>query len=440
MPRKNLFWLWTLFLLSTVCYLRAERARSNRLISTLAQAMHEVDQNYLEPVDPHELFEGAMNGMLEKLDPYTVYIDPSQAEEFQEELDPKFGGIGIEVTFDAEAQEVVVVSPLANTPAYRAGIQAGDRLISVDRVPIEVTRLQELVSRLRGEPGTHVLVGVRRAGKEELLEFDLIREVVNIQSVLGDTHNPDGTWNFLLDESEGIALIRLISFNEDSTQELEEALVWLRERGMKALILDLRTNPGGLLEAGVETCNLFIREGRIVSTKDRHLNEKMVFDATGDGEWLGFPMAVLVNGYSASASEIVAACLQDHGRAVIVGERTFGKGTVQDVLPLEQGRSYLKLTTASFWRPSGRNIHRMKDADDSDDWGIRPDAGMEVVLTDEQRLAIAEARRERDVVRPAGQDAPPNGAQPPDTIDPQLARALEAVRAKLARPAVLGEL
>ena len=208
----------------------------------------------------------------------------------------------------------------------------------------------------------------------------ITREWVHVETVLGDRRKSDDSWDFMLDHDKHIGYIRLTAFSRDTAQDLKKALVELRKEGLKGLILDLRFNPGGLLNSAIEVSDLFIAKGRIVSTKGRNTPER-VWDAQKEGTFEGFPMAVLVNHYSASASEIVSACLQDHKRAAVIGERTWGKGSVQNVIELEGGKSALKLTTASYHRPSGKNIHRFPDAKETDEWGVMPDAGYEVRLS-----------------------------------------------------------
>jgi carboxyl-terminal processing protease len=249
--------------------------------------------------------------------------------------------------------------------------------------------------------------------------------------VLGDHRNADDAWNFWLDQERGIAYIRLTGFGRHTPADLRKALETLGKDNIKGLIIDLRNNPGGLLSAAIEIADLFIETGRIVSTAGRSTAEQ-AWDAKKDGTYSGFPMAVLVNRYSASASEIVSACLQDHDRAVIIGERTWGKGSVQNIIELESGRSALKLTTAGYKRPSGRNIHKFEGAKDDEDWGVRPNSGWEVKVTDEVLRAILLARQQRDIIRKPQPDELPTSA--PLGEDPQLLKAVQYVREKLGDP------
>jgi carboxyl-terminal processing protease len=269
----------------------------------------------------------------------------------------------------------------------------------------------------------------------------------------------------MLDHEQRIGYIRITAFSRDTASELRKALTQLKAQGMRALVLDLRFNPGGLLPAAIDVCDMFVPEGRIVSTEGRN-TEPRVWNAHKEGTFEGFTTAVLVNRYSASAAEIVAACLQDHRRAVVVGERTWGKGSVQNVIELEDGHSALKLTTASYRRPSGKNIHRFPDAKEEDDWGVKPDEGYELKLTDREMAVLLENQRQRELVLPkktASKPAstavaaegvepgsPPTGDLHTDTegskpgmmvtvsgeinvVDPQLRMALEYLSGRLAR-------
>jgi carboxyl-terminal processing protease len=232
----------------------------------------------------------------------------------------------------------------------------------------------------------------------------------------------------MLDPDEKIGYVRVLSFGRHTARSLRQALSELRESGMQGLILDLRFNPGGLLSAAVDVSDLFISEGRIVSTSGRNVKEQS-WDAHDEGTFEGFPMVVLVNGFSASASEIVAACLQDHERAVVVGRRTYGKGSVQNIVELEGGRSALKLTTASYRRPNGENIHRSSDAKPSDAWGVKPDEGFEVTLSGAQMRSLAQARRVRDSLKRDRDDEDTDEVE--EFADPQVEKGLSYLRERI---------
>ena len=236
------------------------------------------------------------------------------------------------------------------------------------------------------------------AGHTKREKFTLMRERVHVETVLGDRRKADDHWEFMYDEKDRIGYIRVSAFSQETAKELRTALEDLKRRKVRGLVLDLRFNPGGLLRSAIEVSNLFISSGRIVSTKGRNTPER-VWDAQAAAPFSkAIPMVVLVNHYSASASEIVSACLQDHKRAVVMGERTWGKGSVQNIIELENGRSALKLTTAAYKRPSGKNIHRFPDSKDKDEWGVMPDLGYELGLNDQETHDLLVDRRNRDII------------------------------------------
>jgi carboxyl-terminal processing protease len=382
---------------------RKEREEYYELYKVLADTLDQVERNYVEDIDRRELFEAAIEGILEKLDPYSNYISPEELSRFKTSVEQEFGGIGIQVGPDRNGG-IRVTSPLYGTPAYRAGILAGDRIVEVNGESAEGWSLDEAVRRMKGEAGSTVALTVVHAnGKRET--YKLEREVIHVQSVVGIERKEDDTWNFMLDDDKKIGYLRLTAFSRDTTKELRQAIKELQSQGMKGLVLDLRFNPGGLLNSAIEVADMFVSEGRIVSTRGKNTPER-TWDAEKSGTFEDFPMVVLVNHFSASASEIVAACLQDHDRAVVIGERTWGKGSVQNVVDLEEGKSALKLTTASYWRPSGKNIHRGPKSEETDEWGVKPNEGYEVKFSNDETFALMEAWRDRDILRPHGEETP----------------------------------
>ena len=350
---------------------------------------------------------------MSKLDPYSSYISPKELSGFRAAVDNEFGGIGIQVLVDDGVLRIL--SPLYGTPAYRAGLLAGDWIVEIDGRSTDGLSQEEAIERLKGSEGSRVTLLVVHAGRppEERVKVTLRRERIRIDTVLGDRRKADDTWDFMLDRRSGIGYVRVAAFGRETARDLRRALEDMRARHMRGLILDLRFNPGGLLSSAIEVSNLFISSGRIVSTKGRNSAER-IWNARKNGAFEGFPMVVLVNHYSASASEIVSACLQDHQRAVVMGERTWGKGSVQNVIEMENGRSALKLTTAAYYRPSGKNIHRFPDSKDTDTWGVMPDAGYDLRLSDHEQGLLLTDRQERDILRPhptAGQHAAAAGGQ-----------------------------
>ncbi len=434
MPVRNLVTLFLAAVLSLMCYVKADR---NRYATTVSEAMDLIALHYLEDVGYRDLYENAMRGMTAGLDPYSSYISPSDYQRFKEELDQEFGGIGILVEFNRETNHLVVMSPLFDTPAARAGVRAGDVILAIDGRDTSGMSFRDAVELIRGKPGEPVRLTILHPGEQSPIDVEMLRAIIPIESVLGDGRRTGGDWDFQLQADPRITYIRLINFGENSVSELTQVL---QGRKTEALILDLRDNAGGLLDAAVGTCNMFLDEGTIVTIRGRDGEVQRTFEADGSPLLPShLPVAVLVNHFSASASEIVAACLQDHERAKVVGQRSWGKGTVQNVIQIEEGQAALKLTTASYWRPSGKNIHRLKEATDEDEWGVRPDPGFEVPLTDEQADGIRQRRREKDIgtdARPAPEAKPaPGAALNKEAVDPagdpQLQKAVEYLQQQL---------
>ena len=399
----------------------------------LTFAMEEIRHRSLTEVDRQELFQGALDGMMERLDQYSSYMPPKTADEFNQTIDQQFGGVGIEVLLDPKTDQLTVASPLVGTPAYLAGIRAGDKILKIDDKSTQGMSLADTVERMRGKPGEPVRLTVLHPNETEPEEIEIVRDVIRVDTVLGDTRNADGSWNFFLEGHDRVGYLRVNSFGKQTEGELEKSLEWLAENDMQALVLDLRNNPGGLLPAAIGTCDLFIESGTIVSIRRRDPEQiDDVFQATAEDTYGGFPMVVLINGYSASASEIVSACLQDHGRAAVVGTRSYGKGTVQELIPLQTGQGLLKLTTSSYWRPSNKNIHHHEDDGDEDDWGVKPNPGLEVKLDDSQMAKLAVWRRNRDIYKSDGKEDPPGDESPSESyFDPQLRKAIEYLRQQL---------
>lgn len=416
------------------------------LYKMLADAMDQVERNYVKDVDRRELMEAAIEGVIGKLDPYSDYIESEELEKFRSSVDSEFGGIGIQIT--TENGQLKVLSPLVGTPAYRAGLRAGDVIEKIDGEPSEKISLSEAVKRLKGKTGSSVKLTVLHPTTEHRETVTIEREVIQIDTVLGDERNTDDTWSFWYDRDGRIGYIRVTAFSRETAGDLRTAVAELQKDNLRGLILDLRFNPGGLLTSAIEVCDLFIPSGRIVSTEGRN-TEKRVWDAQQAGTFEGFPMVVLVNRFSASASEIVSACLQDHQRAIVVGERTWGKGSVQNVIELSGGKSALKLTTASYQRPSGKNIHRFPDDEQQDEWGVLPSPGYKIKLSDEEISHLILDRRERDLVltKPVGDtaNAAPSEGAPPEPVDPadlstasafadrQLQKAIDYLSSEIAR-------
>jgi carboxyl-terminal processing protease len=391
--------------------------------------MAKIQSQHLEPVDPLVLFERAMGGMLDKLDDHSAYIPPDDAPRFFEELDSEFAGVGIEVEIDPETKQLKVRSPMFDSPAYKAGILAGDRIVRIEGTGTEGLSLEQVKSLLRGKPHESVRLSVLHAGDKEPVQIQVVREIIHIPTILGDTRNKDGSWNFFLEGHDRIGYVRISSFSNDTAKDLARVLRPLVDSHMGGLVLDLRNDPGGYLYAAIEVCKLLIDPGIIVTTHGRGDVLRETYRAKEAGEFTGFPLAVLVNQDTASAAEIVAACLQDQHRAAIVGQRSYGKGTVQEVVDLGKYGA-MKFTTKSYWRPSGKNIQRPSKASQSGTWGVSPDKGCEVVFDSEEFTQWQLWRRRRDAFHPAGADRSP---EEKPFADRQLLRAVEYLEKQVAR-------
>jgi carboxyl-terminal processing protease len=302
-----------------------------------------VQNQYVDEVPPKELIYSAIKGTLRGLDPHSSFLDPDSYREMQVETSGSFGGLGIEITLRDDV--LTVVAPIEGTPAHRAGLAPGDRIVKIDGLATKDMQLSDAVKRMRGKPGTKVTISVMREGWAEPRDFEIVREQIRVQSVRA--HDLGG----------GVGYLRIRQFQEQTGHDVEAALDRFAKNGTKALVLDLRNNPGGLLTSAVEVAEKFIDDGKlIVYTEGRVRNQNMRFSAHAKKAYTSLPMVVLVNQGSASASEIVAGALQDYGRAVLVGTQTFGKGSVQTIIPLSDG-SGLRLTTAKYFTPKGRSIH-----------------------------------------------------------------------------------
>ncbi|WP_339732032.1 S41 family peptidase [uncultured Gimesia sp.] len=368
-----------------------------QMMKLFADTYEQIERNYVKDIDRRILLEAAIRGMVQELDQYSNYISPKDLSRFNQVVEQEFGGIGIQVHIDENNDRLTVMTPLPGTPAYKAGIRAGDIIDAIEGKSTKGFTLPQAIKFLKGRAGEKVSMSVIHKGTKEAKPLTIQRELIHVATVLGDTYKSDDSWNYMLNDKDKIGYIRLTHFSRHSSEELQEAIDDLKKQGMKGLVLDLRFNPGGLLSQATEISDMFIESGKIVSTKGRNSRNRK-WEATKEGTYSGFPMAIIVNRYSASASEIVSACLQDHKRAIIVGERTWGKGSVQNVIELEEGDSALKLTTASYHRPSGKNIHRFPGSKDTDVWGVTPDENYRLRLTDDELEALGVYRRKRDIL------------------------------------------
>jgi len=438
MPRRNLYAIAMVGAVSLLCWQVSQGAKPKDDVSEMygvfVDAVEQVQQNYVRPVSRRELMESALKGMLSNLDPHSAYINTSDWKSFRRQIEGKFGGVGMTVEADEDTKRLKVIAPMVGTPAYAAGVMAGDLILDIDGVSTEGLTIDKAVEQLQGQPGTPVKLNILHEGAEKPEVLSVTRAIIEIPSVMGDRRKPNDEWEFMIDQDRKIGYIRITNFIADTADNVKDALESLKKEGMKGLVLDLRDDPGGLLSSAVEISDLFVEEGKIVSTKGRNTAEK-TFEAHKEGTYTGFPMVVLVNHNSASASEILAACLQDHNRALVVGERSFGKGSVQNILDLEDGNSVLKLTVATYWRPSGKNIHRFKNAKESDEWGVTPSPGLDLKMSREEYHNWFLGRRERDFLSSRNKpkpDDPKKDDKKKPFADKQLDKALSVLSEKLA--------
>ena len=393
-------------------------------IETFTNILAIVRKNYVDNVKTKDLILGAIGGMLNSLDPHSAYLTPDVYKELQMETQGKFGGLGIEIT--VRQGVLTVVSPIEDTPAFNVGIKAGDMIIKIENEFTKDMTLMQAVKKMRGERGTKITISVKREGENKLLDFTIVRDTIRIRSV---------KYRALEDQ---YVYLRVAQFQQQTNQDLRKAIQELKDKagGIKGLVLDLRNNPGGLLTQAVEVTDLFLDSGMIVYTEGRLDHQRQKFFAHKRGSWTEFPMVVLVNSGSASASEIVAGAMQDHKRAIVLGTKTFGKGSVQTILPLDD-HSALRLTTARYFTPKGRSIQAK---------GIVPDIIMENPPRREMQAKKPRSRVREENLR-GHLESPEDPTNDPETKketkekksdlqrkvgdienDPQLRRALELLK------------
>jgi carboxyl-terminal processing protease len=361
-------------------------------LALIQQTMKEVEGNYVEPIKPGDLTIGALKGMLTRLDPHSDYMDESEYRDLMATTTGEFGGVGIEISVDEGVPQVI--SAIEGTPAASAGINPGDRITKADGQPLVGLSIEEVVNRLRGAPGTKVVLTIARSGKAPFT-VDIIRAVIKVESVKSAL------------QPNHVGYARVSTFDENTAAELRAAIIKMKQQAggsLTGFVLDLRNDAGGLLDAAVEVAADFLDSGTVVTTKGRDPDENRVYEAPPNGDLVrGVPMIVLINGASASASEIVAGALQDDHRATVMGTRSFGKGSVQSIIPIE-GHGALRLTTALYYTPSGRSIQGH---------GITPDTV--IVLPKDEQVANALVTYESDLygtLKPTGVLAPTDKGAP----------------------------
>ncbi|MCX8164551.1 MAG: S41 family peptidase [Aquificaceae bacterium] len=354
-----------------------------------------VKENYVGDVSTKELIYGALNGMMKSLDPFSAFFTPEQYKDFRQETEGEFGGVGIEIGM--EKGRPIVISPIEGTPAFKAGIRSGDVILEIDNEDTSNMMLTDVVKRIRGKPGTKVTLTIMRRGAERPMKVELERALIKVESV---------KWT----RTEDIGYIRLSQFTDGAGRDLDRALKSLATQNVRGIILDLRNDPGGLLTEAINVSELFLKEGKlIVYTRTKKGEINRYFSRKKPTLPENIPLVVLINKGSASASEIVAGALQDHKRAIIVGEKSFGKASVQNIIPLEDG-SAIKITVAHYYTPLGRLIDKK---------GIQPD--VEVKMKEEEEEKLQEFIRQKRLQGVTGLIIDPS-------LDPQLRRAVEIIK------------
>ena len=412
-PTIKAFALAAIMAFSSPAIAQENSSETYRQLSLFGDVFERVRSEYVEDVSDEQLIEAAVNGMLSALDPHSSYLSPKNFREMQTQTRGEFGGLGIEVTM--ENGVVKVVSPIDDTPAFRAGLKSGDLITHLDGEPVQGLTLSEAVEKMRGKVGSDLKLTVRR---ENLDPFNVTvtRDIIKIRSVRSRMEGGD------------IAYVRITSFSEQTTSGVEQSIKSLRKKAkgkLAGIVIDLRNNPGGLLDQSVKVSDAFLDQGEIVSTRSRRPDESRRFNAKAGDITDGLPIVVMVNGGSASASEIVAGALQDHRRAIVLGTRTFGKGSVQTIIPLS-GNGAIRLTTARYYTPSGRSIQAK---------GIEPDILVEQAKV--EKITRPGVKREEDLrgrlenpsdnqIKPDTEQLVKETDKPPE--DYQLSRALDLLR------------
>lgn len=445
MPKRNLV---LLCLLALACMLAWAARRSAGTARVFGEVAGHVRRAYVEPVDADVLLEGALEGMFARLDGQTSLLSAEDARSPRDAGEGAFAGVGLEVTLD-EDRRIAVATPVVGAAAFAAGIAAGDRIVAIDGVRTSGMRLRDAVAALRGEAGTTVVVDVAPPRGDAAESFDergepaasrtvsLVRGTIRPETVWGDRRRADGSWHWSLEGEEGIALVRITGFGPGTLDELDRACAEIAAAGTpRGIVVDLRGNGTGAFAVAADVSDRFLEDGVIVSTRRRSSRTQTVDErrAAPGAVFAGVPMAVLVDGLTAGAAEIVAASLQDSGRAIVVGSRTFGRGTAHSLVPLSDGRTVLRLTTAEYLRPGGASLHRRPHHTEADNWGVVPDDGAAITPTGSTLEAVNAWRVRRDAVprhdaASVASQEEASHASLPRAVDPVLARALVALGA-----------
>ncbi|MBC8105303.1 MAG: PDZ domain-containing protein [Anaerolineae bacterium] len=426
MNREKLAWSISLVLIATLAFsipgTLAQRDDDYSFMRTLVDIHRQVASNYVDPVDESKLRQGAIDGMLGELDPFSVYVPPANQEAFDRLLEGSFKGVGIQLNQNENGQ-LEVITPIDGSPAAKAGMMAGDIILKVNGESIEGIRMPDVQKKIGGPLGTEVKMTVRHATGEEA-ELTMTREEIVLPTVKGYGRNQDNTWDYYVCDDPKIAYVRITQFTPDTFQTLAPVVGNLVQNGMRGLVLDLRFNPGGRLDQALQILDMLVDRGTLLVTKGRNRPESRI-EATGSGALPWFPMIVLVNEHSASASEVVAGSLMDNKRALVLGQRSYGKGSVQEVIPLDSKSGELKLTVAYYYLPSGRLVHKKKDATD---WGVQPQIVVPMDLETERKVFNEISNRElfRKPIKATTQ-ATTGPTTQPLMIDVQLQRAVDTL-------------
>ena len=401
--------------------------------------MNLVENQYYYPGDDSpktkdDLFNLSLNGMLNSLDPYSAYLPPVDYDKMNETLDQRFAGIGAELALAPKTKALTVTALIYGSAAQKAGLKPGDEILTIDGNSTKGKSVSQAVEQLRGRPGEVVALSVQRAGAETPVTIEITRSIIATASAVGDRRLTDGQWDYFLPDSEGIAYIRITGFGFQTAKEMARLIPALLKKGMRGLIIDLRGNPGGTLNSAVELCNLFVPENDVIVSIHSRTSVRDIRAQKGD-KFRSFPIAILIDGQTASASEIVSSCLQDSSgktapdgstlNVKVIGSRSFGKGAVQDVFTLTPDQGAVKFTVAGYVSPGGKNIHRFQNAKSTDQWGVMPDEGFKVELPakDASKLQYWRKLRSMSIDMSAPGDDPPFGD--PAQYDPCVKRALD---------------
>ncbi len=413
---------------------------SYQFFDTLVDLRSQILHNYVEKVDDDKLMNGAIKGMMAELDPYSNYFTKDELAKFDRAVHGQFSGVGAEIAQDPSNGNFIIVSPLEDSPALKAGVYAGDRILKINGEPVDGLALTDLLTKISGEPNSQLKLNIVHEGEKTPVDVTITRAVIQVHSVRGVKHAAGGDWDFMIDGEHRIAYVRISNFMENTAEELDKALLPLindkANGGLRGIIMDLRFDPGGLLQAGIDVSKRFLDSGIIVTAgKPEGSHREFVAEATPEKTYPHIPLVVLINEYSASASEIVAGAMKDHRRAVLIGARSFGKGSVQSLINLDNGNAALKLTTQYYYLPSGNNIMRKKDATE---WGVEPDAAFNIPLTDDENRAVLIARGQSEIIhKGAAKPAAPASAPVADATGgpPEPAAANTAASMPGATPA-----